>query len=66
MAKFKYINKVVTHVSLKIAGKNQDLSLHNGTEYELPQENEFVNLLVLQGKLVPVIKEIKKQIKEQQ
>ena len=65
MAKYKYIHPVVTHVSLKVDGKKKDISLHNGSEYDLPVDNEFVNLLVLQKKLIPVIKETRKQFKEQ-
>lgn len=69
MGKYKYINATVTHVSLKIDSKLQEFSFHNGIEYDLDSNNEFIKLLVKQGKLIQVeklvIKETKKKINEQ-
>ena len=71
MGKYKYINATVTHVSLKIDSKLQEFSFHNGIEYDLDGNNEFIRLLVKQKKLILIdriqsaTKEIKKKINEQ-
>ncbi len=62
MAKFSYRNKVSTHFTLTVEGKPTEFSLHDGDTIDLPEGNEFIQLLIKQGKLVAVPKETKKQI----
>lgn len=52
MAKLLYKNSVSTHATLNNSGVPQEISLHDGEVYELPENNDFIKLLIVQGKLV--------------
>lgn len=59
MQKYLYINEISTFVTLKVKDADEklidrDLCFHNGEEYNLPEENDFVKLLVAQNTLQPI------------
>lgn len=54
MAKFIYQHPTPCAATLRTAEKEIDVLMHNGQEYDLPEENEFVASLVRQKRLTAV------------
>ncbi len=54
MKKFIYKHNVSTVATLKHEGKDFDICLHKGDVNELPENHEFVKLMIKQGKLEEV------------